>query len=477
MHSARSLICAFLIAFGGDSSALAQSATQTRVLYQSVPKKFRVEVDGLGGGAPTGWTSFWIGTSRSGYGELSTPGAGQATLVGGSAHSCALTSAGGVKCWGSNQKGELGDGSTTNRLAPVNVSGLTNGVIAIGAGGSHGCAVLDSGGVKCWGFNDHGQVGDGSIANRLTPRDVAGLTSGIVSVEPGETHTCALTDRGAVKCWGANNAGQIGDGSTTDRRTPVNVSGLSNGVVALSNGGLFHNCAVTDAGRLKCWGDNRYGQLGDGTTTNRPSPVDAVGLPASVVAVAAGYWHTCALTRAGAVRCWGLNDNGEVGDGSVTVRRKPVDVVGLGNGVVAAISAGIHHSCALTRGGGVKCWGFNGYGQVGDGASADRAAPVDVTGLTSGVAAVAGGGHHSCALLVGGGARCWGHGVYGQLGDGAGVDRRTPVVAQSFSGLVRARADASVMPNLATGVYWLRGYYRGDATHAPSLGGLRYRAP
>jgi len=354
---------------------------------------------------------------------------GVTAITAGAIHTCALTTAGGVKCWGFNVNGQLGDGSSTNRLTPVTVggltSGLTSGVTAIAAGGFHTCALTPAGGVKCWGLNGSGQLGDGSTTNRLTPVAVGGLTSGVTAIATGSGHTCALTTAGGVKCWGWNGYGQLGDGSSTDRSTPVDVSGLASGVTAIA-AGQTHTCALTPAGGIKCWGRNGNGQLGDGSLTNRLTPVNVSGLASGVTAIAAGGNHTCALTTAGGVKCWGWNVYGQLGDGSTTNRSTPVDVSGLASGVTA-IAAGQHHACALTPAGGVKCWGNNGEGQLGDGTRTNRSIPVDVSGLASGVTAIAAGTYHTCALTPAGGVKCWGYNVYGQLGDGSNTDPLTPV--------------------------------------------------
>ena len=283
----------------------------------------------------------------------------------GNLHSCFLTTGGGAKCWGDNGRYQLGDGTTTNRNTPVDVSGLTSGVAAVSAGWHHTCALTTGGGAKCWGRNSEGQLGDGNTTDQGTPVDVSGLTSGVAAVAAGTFHTCALTTTGGVKCWGYNVYGQLGDGTTMDSTTPVDVSGLSSGVAAVSAGNA-HTCALTTAGGVKCWGYNVHGELGDGTSFNtRTVPVDVSGLTSAVAGIAAGA-HSCAITTAGGLKCWGENDRYQLGDGTTTTRTTPVDVSGLTTGV-AAVSAGTHHTCALTTAGGLKCWGSNLNVQLGDG--------------------------------------------------------------------------------------------------------------
>lgn len=346
-------------------------------------------------------------------------------IAAGSQHTCALTTAGRVKCWGHNGEGQLGDGTTVHRPVPVDVVGLRGGVADVAPATAHTCALV-AGAVKCWGSNEDGRLGDGTLTDSLTPVDVIGLTSGVAEVAAGWVHTCALTTTGGVKCWGKNGSGRLGDGTTEDRSTPVDVVGLTSGVAALSPG-LGHTCALTTIGGVKCWGSNSHGALGDGTTEKRSTPVDVVGLTSGVAAIAAGSGHTCALTTAGAVKCWGVNNAGKLGDGTTEgYRTTPVDVVGLASGV-SAIAAGTQHTCALTATGGVKCWGAHYYGELGDGTTENHSSPVDVAGLTSGVVAIAASTERTCALTTTGRVKCWGANWYGQLGDGTRTHSSTPV--------------------------------------------------
>jgi len=355
-------------------------------------------------------------------------------VAAGGLHTCAVTTAGGVKCWGYNGTRQLGDGTTASKSTPVDVVGLGSGVAAITAGWGHTCALSTAGGVKCWGSNGYGQLGDGTSGHgtsKTTPVAVSGLGSGVAAIAAGSVHTCALTTAGGVKCWGHNSVGQLGDGSTTNKSTPVDVLGLGSGVTAIAAADN-HTCALTTAGGVKCWGVNHSGQLGDGTTTDKRTPVDVVGLGSGVAAIAAGKVHTCALSTAGGVKCWGRNRSGQLGDGTTANKSTPVAVVGLGSGVVAIAAGGDGHTCALTTAGGVKCWGANYSGQLGDGRITQtppfgKPTPVAVVGLGSGVAAIDAGGVHTCALSTAGGVKCWGSNGSGQLGDGTTTNRYTPV--------------------------------------------------
>jgi len=354
-------------------------------------------------------------------------------------HACALTTAGGVKCWGRNTAGPLGDGTNTDRPVPGDVPGLTSGVVAIAAGSEHTCALTATGGVKCWGANLFGQVGDGTTDDihpyvigtsstnhyRASPVDVAGLSSGVVAITAGASHSCALTMGGGVKCWGNNIFGQLGDGTNTTRLAPVDVSGLATGVVQVSAGNGF-TCALLSTGGVKCWGGNVSGQVGDGTTALRTTPVDVSGL-AGATQVETGDQHACAIVAGGNVKCWGADFAGQLGDGGGAAKPVPVDVVGLG-AIAASVSAGGSHTCVVTTMAGAKCWGSNNYGELGNG-TASPASPVytpgDVTGLASGVASIEAGISTSCAVLASGVAKCWGRGNYGQLGNNTIVTSQT----------------------------------------------------
>ncbi len=354
-------------------------------------------------------------------------------LAAGASASCALRQNGGVTCWGRNDDGQLGDGTLTPRSTGTRVLGLDD-ALAVAVGARHACAVRTGGTVACWGADDTGQLGDGGGVDQLGPIAVAGV-SGATAVVAGNGFSCALlADRSAV-CWGDDSDGQLGDGTpTTTPRGPTPVAGLT-GVRALA-AHWQHACALLTDGTVACWGSNTSGQLGDGTTTNRALPVAVPGL-SKVLAVATGLSHTCAMS-AGAVRCWGSNSQGQIGNGTSDATT-PVTQPTLAQIVVdpVAIDAGAQHTCIVRVGGQILCWGQNGSGQLGEGSMSGIPEPVPVTGLAN-AAVVATGATFSCATTRDGAVFCWGDDHYGQLGDGRDVARTRPVAVAGSAGQIAA---------------------------------------
>jgi alpha-tubulin suppressor-like RCC1 family protein len=342
-------------------------------------------------------------------------------------HTCAVLETGGIKCWGWNCNGQLGDGTSKSwSTFPVNVYELLSGALDISAGSKHTCALLNTGGVKCWGHNLYGQLGDGTRNDSNVPVDVSGLSSGVLDIAAGSEHTCALLSTGGIKCWGMNVLGQLGDGTNNDSNFPVDVSGLSSGVSDIAAGD-YHTCALLSTGGMKCWGYNWYGQLGNGITGGFATVPNYVnGFFSGVLDISAGGEHTCALLDTGGMKCWGWNEFGQLGDGTNNDSNFPVDVSGVTSGVLD-IAAGGEHTCALLDAGGMKCWGYNWYGQLGDGTNNESNVPVDVSGLTSGVSAIDAGFEHTCAFLFSGVMKCWGRNGFGQIGDGTNNDSNFPV--------------------------------------------------
>ena len=318
----------------------------------------------------------------------------------GTDHTCAVTDSGGVMCWGRNGFGQLGNGANAGSSTPVDVcepdsgNGVQpagagacaplSGVVAISAGGSHTCVVVSSGAVLCWGINQDGELGDGSLDARNVPVVVIGLTDAI-GVASGDFHTCALLDGGAMQCWGFNTSGQLGDGTTILRATPVDVLGLPEPVASMSAGGV-HTCARTTSGRALCWGGNRNGQAGNGSFMDRLLPTEVANLDAGVRAIIAGWMHTCTVLGDETVACWGDNGSGQLGDDTRTDSGVPTEVTQLPK--ASLVTAGGFrnrspgHSCAFAFGGGLHCWGANGDGQLGIGTLARSSVPVAVRTLS-----------------------------------------------------------------------------------------------
>jgi serine/threonine protein kinase len=300
-------------------------------------------------------------------------GSAVATAAGVS-HACALDRDGSAWCWGENGSGQLGDGSRGGRSAAVEVEAETPfAVAALGLG--HSCALDRGGAAWCWGRNLNGQLGDGSRADSPRPRVVAGERR-YIRLAAGWNHTCALAVGDRSWCWGLNDQGQLGDGSRVDRLAPVAVTGIGSlqGLAA----GSRHTCGWSSDG-VFCWGGNGAGQLGDGTTASRPTPAAVEGLPGRPAGLAAGALHTCALLEDGSAWCWGQNVHGQLGDGTTTPRPSPVQVEG-GGATFVALEAGGGTTCGRTSGGERLCWGLNQSGQIGDGTRTNRPAPTPPAG-------------------------------------------------------------------------------------------------
>ncbi|WP_080635110.1 RCC1 domain-containing protein [Salinispora pacifica] len=309
-----------------------------------------------------------------------------------------------VLAWGDNKDGELGDGTTTDSSTPVAVDlPADTTVTAIAAGNDHSLAVTSSGTALAWGDNRFGQLGDESTTDSITPVKVSlpvGTT--VTAIAAGDDHSYALTSSGTALAWGDNDRGELGDGTTTRSSTPVPVSLPAGTTVTAIAGGIGHGLAVTSTGTVLAWGLNSDGQLGDGTTTDSSTPV-AVDLPAdtTVTAIAAGNDHSLAVTSAGTVLAWGSNSDGRLGDGTTTDSNTPVEVSLPAGTTVTAIAAGASHSLAVTSAGTVLAWGSNSDGRLGDGTTTDSNTPVEVS-LPAGttVTAIAAGAAHSMALVA-----------------------------------------------------------------------------
>lgn len=319
------------------------------------------------------------------------------------------------------------DAAGSTMQAQINVMAQAKGESRLTAGYAHTC-VQSTEGVKCVGDNRQGQLGDGTLINRDRLAPVIGLDRNVLSISAGYKHTCAVQAGGTAKCWGDNSAGQLGDASDINTPTPQTVFGLNSGVQTIS-AGQFHSCAVVRNGAF-CWGSNRRGQLGNGSVRTSYGPVPVRGLNDGVVSVVAGAGHSCALTKDGAVKCWGFNGAGQLGDGTVQDKLTPIDVLGMNSGV-NAIYAGGHHTCAL-KDSRLYCWGNNNLGQIALEDKAFSLVPVEITGIGT-PSKVSLGFYHSCAASAENSVYCWGFNDRGQLGvdDGMRVRPKPVQVATS----------------------------------------------
>ena len=391
----------------------------------------------------------------------------------GSSHTCAILDNNTVKCWGQNAVGQLGYGDTLNRgdgtgemgnNLPAVSLGTGRKVKAFAAGGLHTCAVLDNGSVKCWGNGFYGQLGYGDTNDRGDGADEMGnnlptvdLGAGrkAASIDAGGLHTCVRLDNQTLKCWGNNAYGQLGYGDTLSRGDNETLSllgpvdlGTDRGATSVA-AGYYHTCVLLDNGTVKCWGFNSVGQLGYGNTTNRGhipgtmgDSLPAVNLGVRIRAISAGSSaaHSCAILEDGSVQCWGWNIAGQLGYGNTTNRGdgagemgNNLPTVNLGTGRTArAVATGALHTCAILDNGSVKCWGSGFSGQLGYGDSLARgdaggemgdSLPTVNLGTGRTAKAIALGATHTCAILDNGSVKCWGLGIYGQLGYGDSISR------------------------------------------------------
>jgi alpha-tubulin suppressor-like RCC1 family protein len=349
---------------------------------------------------------------------------GGAIAAGGS-HSLALVADRTVRAWGFNQYGQVGDGTTTQRNAPVQVAGLTN-VVALAAGARHSLALKADGTVWGWGQNSNGQLGDGTTTNRLVAIQAVGLT-GVIAIAAGDSFSLGVKSDGTVWGWGNNSSGQLGDGTTTQRTTAVQVPGLA-GVTQVRAGANFSMALKTDGapvGSVWTWGYNGAGQLGDGTQLQRLTPVRVLQL-ATGIGTGSGTQHALAVTSDGKAWGWGYNLSGQVGDGTAVMRLSPVQVV-PGSKTMTQVAGGGGHTIAVDGQGVVWTWGHNGNGQLGEGtASGARSTPGFVSWLTR-ITQGSAGDAHSLALKDDGSVWAWGYNISGQLGDGTTTQRTLPV--------------------------------------------------
>ncbi|MFZ9697666.1 MAG: Ig-like domain-containing protein, partial [Ilumatobacteraceae bacterium] len=335
--------------------------------------------------------------------------------------SCAITAQGGVVCWGQNNYGQLGDGTRTNRAYPVSVSGISSGAVKLAMNLWHTCAVMADGTVKCWGRNSWGELGNNSTSDSNVPVTVSGITDAIDIAVSGYA-TCVGHASGGVSCWGYGGHGELGNTTGASSLLPVRIASISARVTSISADDQTY-CATTEDGAAQCWGRNDWGNLGDGTTTRRFAPVEVIGLNSGATKIAVSTHTTCAVTGSGGVMCWGYGGNGQNGNGTTNQYQLPVAVTGITDAI--DIDGGHQHFCARLSSGQLKCWGWNGYGQLGTGNTSNASTPVTVADV-SGVRDVSTAYYHTCALSTEGTVQCWGYNGDSQLGDKTTTSRYAP---------------------------------------------------
>ena len=383
------------------------------------------------------------GGAAAGGGSSTTISVIELALAG--EHTCVLLSSGSIRCWGSGSYGELGYGNTDalgDDETPSSAGdvSLGNRATGVGIGYYHTCAVLTAGKVRCWGLGSDGELGYGNGSNVGDDEvpdavDVVNVGEPTQQIVGGSGHTCALLTSGHVRCWGSADYGALGYGNTitTVAMSPAALGNVDvGGTVEKLAAGNYHTCALLTTGRVRCWGYGYLGTLGYGSTDNigddeTPAVAGDVNIGDLAIDIAAGHAHTCALLQTGAVRCWGRGSDGELGYGNtnnIGDDESPASVgdVSVGEGV-AALSAGGHHTCALLDSGNVRCWGSSAHGELGYGnvhSVGDNETPASVGNVDVGgrVTHIATGEFHTCTLLESGHVRCWGSGLHGQLGYG-----------------------------------------------------------
>ena len=347
-------------------------------------------------------------------------------------HGCAILNNDSLKCWGNNIQGQLGLGDKQEQLSPITVDlGKDHTAKAIAIGSEHTCAILDDDSLKCWGRNIEGQMGLGHKQEQLSPTAIdLGDNHTVKFLSAGENYTCAILDDDSLKCWGNNKKGQLGLGNKKEQLSPTAIDlGKGHTAKAIATGSE-HACAILDDDSLKCWGRNSHGQLGLGHENPQTSPATVdLGNNHTAKAITGGYRHTCAILDDDSLKCWGRNDEGQLGLGNKDKQSSPT-AVDLGDHHSAkVVVAGALHSCAILDDDSLKCWGDNSKGGLGLGNTKKHISPVQVDWDKGyGTKVVSIGPFHTCAISSRGRVKCWGRNIEGQLGVGDKKEHKNPMV-------------------------------------------------
>ena len=358
-----------------------------------------------------------------------------------------------IWAWGRNSYNQLGDGTTSNRGIPIQITALSDkGITAIAASLNHSLAIDSDGEVWAWGLNNYGQLGDGTYTQRDIPVEITALSGKVITaIAASLNHSLAIDSDGEVWAWGRNFHGQLGDGTEINSCIPIQITALSGkGIIAIAAGGS-QSMAIDSAGDVWAWGRNHLGQLGDGTYTQRNTPVKINALfGKGIIAIATGENHSMAIDADGDVWAWGSKDYGQLGDGTTGYySHTPIQITALSDKGITAIAAGGSHSMAIDSAGDVWAWGRNNIGQLGDGTYTQRNTPIQITALSDkGITAIAAGGSHSMAIDSNGDVWAWGLNDYGQLG-GPTTNGRIPTQITVLSGRKITAIAAGVYHSMA----------------------------
>ncbi len=427
-----------------DANPASPDVTVTFTYESAAPAIASVSEAGVITGVASGNTTITVTAEGAGTGfspvtrtvevpvtvTVTVPAGGWVEVTQGNAHTCGRRTNDAIYCWGQNFYGQLGDGTTTNRSAPVPIvtpPGVT--FVQLAAGHDFTCARATTDALYCWGRNDGGPLGDGTTSHRPVPTLVTGGHL-FAQVAAGGSHACGRTTAGAIRCWGSNGSFQLGDGTSTTRTAPTPIIGVPPGTVftqvSVAQG---YSCGRADTGSIWCWGDNAYGNLGIGNA-DFPTVPTLVQTPVGVTfeTIEAGLSHSCSRSSASDFYCWGRNHLRQLGvDGGLQDRVAPTLVTALPAGMTfSVIKSGGWYSCALSAAGALYCWGYNLDGALGVGGTGNRNDPTLVT-VPPGTlfAGVSGGNNHTCGWTTAGDLYCWGNNQVGQIGDGTVSPNRT----------------------------------------------------
>jgi alpha-tubulin suppressor-like RCC1 family protein len=346
-------------------------------------------------------------------------------ISGGDGYSIGIDFRGKTWSWGNNLYGQLGDNTLISEKTPVTVLGANKTFCQISAGRYYSIGLDFRGKLWCWGLNNTGQLGDNSSNNKSTPIAVCGNLT-FCKISSGYGHSLGIDLRGKSWSWGYNSSGQLGDNTTVNKSTPIAILGTNKTFCQISAGDYAHSLGLDFRGKVWSWGYNLYGQLGDNTVTSRNTPVSIQGGDKTFCKISSGYGHSLGIDLRGKSWSWGFNSQGQLGDNTTVNKSTPIAILGT-NKTFCQISAGSAHSLGLDFRGKVWSWGFNYYGQLGDNSTSfGKRTPVDISGSNKTFCEIFAGDYHSMGIDLRGKLWSWGYNFYGQLGNGESMITMTP---------------------------------------------------